>query len=715
MKILILASLIAGFVSFARAGTEDTTRVRSFVHPQASIQGYSNDSKAEFEAHGVLTVEEAMDSAIDILRRRGVGRLYICEVFWIAAPVSIYLIDAIGDYDFAGGHYTSFRLGIIDRPEGIGSHFPEEFIFIARGFDAAGQPLWFPPPGPDAGLEAREPSTRAVQAYELLPDRERFETLASRFPPCPAASREALSSELLEACRRVDEVRVRLAVKEGADVNFRDHEGKSPLLLMLESKRMALAALLVEKGADVNAAARGGGKSIPGYTPLMAACNHGDRGMVLLLLEHGANPNSVDEYGRSALWLSLENSQFEILDILLGHGANIDLKDKEGRTLLMECLSWERYEMFQWLLEHGAKTDVRDNEGRTALMLAAAEGKKVAARILLEAGAAVEARDNKGWTALAAAALAGQRDMVKFLIEAAEALVRTEDIEGTPLIVEAARRLGDDHADLIKLLVRKGALVNDKDKQGNTPLSEAARWMKWELVRQLVEMGADLNDVPPEGVPVLTQAYWDKRLDLVDWLLAKGADPEKRFKGRDPFWIWPFVDKDRELVRRVLEHADSLDLRDERQATPLMWASRLGWSDIVVWLLDHGADANLASLYKKTALMEAAEKGHVEVAGLLLKHKADIQARTDKGWTPLMWATEKGHNDVVKKLIAAGADLGAVNNRGQSVLDIARLNKRTKTLALLTTAILIRTFRGFFPFFSSDWPDWHRWMQPVFF
>lgn len=701
---LILASLIAGLVSFAQAGTDEGAKVRGFVHPQACIQGQPNNAKAGFETQGMLTFEEAVDGAIEILRRRGVGRLCICEVSWIASPASIYMVDAQGDYDFSGGHYTSFRLGIIDRTDEIGSHFPEEFIFIARGLDAAGQPLWFPPPGPDAGLEAREPCNRVLQPYEFLPDRERFETLASRFPPCPAAPREVLSAELLEACLRVDEERARLAVKEGADVNFRDHEGKSPLLLMLESQRMALAALLVEKGADVNAAARGSGKVIGGYTPLMAAIGHGDPGMTLLLLEHGADPNAVDEEGRSALWLSLENSQFEILDILLAHGADIDLKDKDGSTPLMKFAYLNRYKRLQWLLEHGAGTNVRDNEGRTALMLAASRGKTEAAHLLLQAGAAVDTRDSKGWTALAAATFAGQRNMVQFLIEAAKASVRIEDMEGTPLIVEVARRLGDDHADLMKTLVENGASADAGDKKGNTPLSEAAQWGNWEVVRVLVGLGADLNVYPAEQPPVITQAYWGKKFDLVKWLLNKGADPGKRFKGRDPFWIWPFVDKDREMVRRVLGHADSPDLKDERQATPLMWASRLGWSEIVVWLLDHGADANLASRYQKTALMEAAEKGHAEVAVLLLRYGADVQARTEKGWTPLMWATEKGHDEVVKKLLAAGADLGAVNNRGHNALDIARLNKRSKTFALLTAAILIRVFGRFFPLVSQIAP-----------
>ncbi len=673
------------------ADVDEASMARPFVHPRAVIQGSPEPFRADFKTKGVLTAEDAVNRAVGIMRKRGIARLCICEVSWIAAPVSGYLVDAQGDLSLDGGRCSLFRLGITDSPQGSGSlEFPEgageEFVFIARGVDAAGRTLWFPPPGPDCRPGPQQETTMGMLAYEYLLGRQRFETLPERYPPCPPTPREVLTSELLEACRRGDVKRARLAAEEGADIDVQDEAGQRPLLWAVEYREATLARLLVEKGADVNAATRGGGKTVSGYTPLMAACHWGDRGTILLLLEHGARTDVLDENGSSPLWIGLEDSHFAILDLLLQHRADIDLKDHDGRTPLMRCIAREEYKNLQWLLRHGAALDARDKEGKTALMLAAAGGKAEAVRLLMEAGAALEARDTKGWTALAAAVFAGQKEMAEYLISSGKASARVADPEGTPLVVEAARRLDDDHADLIKMLAEKGASANDRDKQGNTPLSEAAQRMNWEVVRVLIGLGADLNDCPAEQPPVITQAYWDKQFDLVKWLLNKGADPGKRFKDRDPFWIWPFADGNKELIYRALARVSSLDLRDERQATPLMWACRLGWSDVAAWLLDRGAGANLDSQYGKTALMEAAEKGHLEVVDLLLKYKGDVQARTGKGWTPLMWAAEKGHDAVVKKLLAAGADPRAVNGKGQSALDIARLNRQASTARLLDAA-----------------------------
>ncbi|MCX6558591.1 MAG: hypothetical protein NTW95_14365 [Candidatus Aminicenantes bacterium] len=189
--LFFLACLAAACASSVWAGQEGA-RNRSFVHPQARIQDYPEMFKAEFEKKGVLTAAEAIDRAVEIFRKRGVGRLCICEVTWIAGAVSGYLVDAQGDLSFEGGHYSLFRLGITDSPQGTGyAGFPgsagAEFVFIAKGRSADGRPLWLPPPGPDTVFTPNMDVSEGMLAYEYLLQRERFETLTDRYPPCPPA------------------------------------------------------------------------------------------------------------------------------------------------------------------------------------------------------------------------------------------------------------------------------------------------------------------------------------------------------------------------------------------------------------------------------------------------------------------------------------------------------------------------------------------------
>ena len=691
-KTILVSVLVVTVFSYCLAAGQESVKTHGFVHPRARIQNYPEDFKIKFEKKGIMDAESAISRAVEILRNRGIGRLCICEVSWIAAPVSGYLIDALGDFSFDGNHFKIFRLGITDCPQSTGNpDFPmdagEEFVFIAKGLSQDGLPRWFPPPGPDTVHDTHGFDTRSVLAYEFLFDRASFETLPQRFSPCPSVSGVMLGLELLEACRRGNFRRAFLAIEEGADIDTRDETGVSPLIMAIGSGQKDLAITLIEKGSDVNLGAIGGGKTIKGYTPLLSACENGDREMVNLLLAKGAKMNVADESGRSPLYISLTGSHFGICDLLVQKGVDINFKDQDGNTPLAKSVSRGNPDNLVWLLKHGASTEIRNQTGETALMMAAACGNLNAVRILVKAGAPISSRDKKGWPALALASFAGHESVVRHLISIGKASARISNHEGTPLIVEAARRLSDTIIGIIKILIANGASANSKDGSGSTALQEAARRQKWKMVRFLVEHGADINYSPPEQPPVLTQAYWDKCVDLVEWLLERGADPEKRFQGRDPFWIWPFVDKNPELVRLTLSHARSPDIMDERQATPLMWASRMGWNDIIVWLLEKGADPNLASRVNKTALMEAAEKGHLEIIGLLIKYGAIVQDQTEKGWTALMWASEKGYDSVVEKLLAAGANPKTINRQGQSSLDIAKLNRKAKTAAILEAAM----------------------------
>ena len=195
MKKIILAGLGVAFVFFAWAGRDEAERARRFVHPQARIQNYPEQFRAEFEKRGVLAAAAAVSRAAAIYGKRGIGRLCICEVTWIAGGVSGYLVDARGDLRIAGGRFSIFRLGITDSPQGTGSAgFPEgageEFVFIARGVGPDGQTLWLPAPGPDYLPKPGEDFTQGMLAYEYLLDRERFETLADRYSPCPAVPKD---------------------------------------------------------------------------------------------------------------------------------------------------------------------------------------------------------------------------------------------------------------------------------------------------------------------------------------------------------------------------------------------------------------------------------------------------------------------------------------------------------------------------------------------
>ncbi|HEV8389763.1 MAG TPA: ankyrin repeat domain-containing protein, partial [Dongiaceae bacterium] len=88
-------------------------------------------------------------------------------------------------------------------------------------------------------------------------------------------------------------------LKNGADVNARGNFGKTALMYAVQFNLLDTAALLLERGADVNAKTTDtsdcwSGINISDRTALMYAAENADRTMVDLLLENGADAKAVD-------------------------------------------------------------------------------------------------------------------------------------------------------------------------------------------------------------------------------------------------------------------------------------------------------------------------------------------------------------------------------------------------------------------------------------
>jgi hypothetical protein len=147
---------------------------------------------------------------------------------------------------------------------------------------------------------------------------------------------------------------------------------------------------------------------------LRLASMKGDIGYIRLLIGRGANVNSRDFQGKTAL---MRATSEEVFKVLISSGAELDAADRYGVTALISAADYGRSDLMRVLLAAGANTNLRNEYGRTALMKAAREGRLEAVELLLKAGAAAAAVDEDGKTALAFAREKGHTDVVRRLEE----------------------------------------------------------------------------------------------------------------------------------------------------------------------------------------------------------------------------------------------------------------------------------------------------------
>ena len=136
---------------------------------------------------------------------------------------------------------------------------------------------------------------------------------------------------LFEAVLNCNIEKVKALIAAGADVNERGADNESALLLASDKDKCSveIVDILLTAGANPNL------KTTLSWTPLMWAVTSYRADIAKSLIAAGADVNTLNSNGRTALMLVVQQRDVEeIVKLLLASGTNIKIKDKQNKTVI---------------------------------------------------------------------------------------------------------------------------------------------------------------------------------------------------------------------------------------------------------------------------------------------------------------------------------------------------------------------------------------------
>ena len=288
-------------------------------------------------------------------------------------------------------------------------------------------------------------------------------------------------------------------------------ECRRPLHLAALTGQVSMAKFLIREGAQLDA------KTQHGMQPIHDAAWSGSVEILDALTEAGAQVDCLDSFGHQPLhWAAVTPNNSDFIQCLIRKGADIEAKAFNGsRPLRLACTSDPT--KLRTLIELGAMTDY-DDGSESVLETAIKYDSKWALEILLNNGADPKCQNHEGKTVLFTLA----RSVCNSLRESSDDLnmcrllldhgvdVHHKDKEGNQVLHCIATHISGNFAttqELAKLLLDRGAALNDTNDQGCSPLYIAIYYRNRKLSRLLLESGSRIL-INLVGFNMSVQARW---------------------------------------------------------------------------------------------------------------------------------------------------------------------------------------------------------------
>lgn len=295
---------------------------------------------------------------------------------------------------------------------------------------------------------------------------------------------------------------VQIAVENSAE-----EQGAVSMAHAIRNHSARMARLLLDAGANPNTI------SLFGQPVIHTASKHAETiGVLELLLAHGADVNVSNNLGYTALMVAAKNGQLDSVQLLVRSGANVNAVDRPGDSCLTEAVTSNDHRIAEYLV----RRDDFDIHTKGAVYLTALYGCEEALKILLQRGALPNAMDERFRLPLYAQLLHNTQVIMPPLLRC----TGRHQMVLTPLMAA----IYSDNLPIAEILLGHWTDRTDTSQDTFLTLLLACERGAAEVVQLLLEKGVDVNMVDADGLTVMAYAKiagWTTVVEILAWYGAE--------------------------------------------------------------------------------------------------------------------------------------------------------------------------------------------------